>query len=244
MPDLFGDQFDEVSAPKDVNEVLEQLNVACHNCRLGKYLDPANNGLLWSGTPEAKVAFLTDMPEIEGTVLSKRVPVAGNSGRVLSGIIQAMDLQEDEIFVTSVVQCRTEKGIGSRKKKKKGGKKELDLVLPQKQEIETCFPNRPLQVLRAMPNLEVLVTLGWTAAAAVLGREPEPREKSHEGQWFGSHLLPGVAVFCLDHPRFLGSDADSKKIGKLGQWLLFFRNEYTSSGQILTILKACAENQK
>jgi hypothetical protein len=91
-----------------------------------------------------------------------------------------------------------------------------------------------------MPKLEVVMTLGWVAAAAVIGRVPEPRQKSHEGQWFGTDLLPGVAIFCLDHPReFCGKEVEAKRLGKLKQYMEFFRAEYLApeTSKIMNILR-------
>jgi uracil-DNA glycosylase family 4 len=216
--------------------ILQALKGNCRNCRLGVTSDKTNDGVTYAGNPNSRVAILGDMPEVSGTMLTKRLPIAGEPQGRLQGWLKAVGLQEEDIFFINVVQCKTSKGKA----------KNAEIRAPFNEEIDACFPFRALRVLQANTKLEVVITLGWTAAGALIGRVPEPRQKSHEGQWFGTDLLPGVAVFCLDHPReFCGSEVEARRVGRLRQYLNFFLSEYLDprTSKIMQILKTRTEER-
>ena len=217
MNDLFSFSPEIIQGVReDPLDVIRDISKTCLGCRLGQTTDNHNTGFSYSGPVTAKIAMLGDMPQIEGTVLSKRVPIAGDFMRELNGWLHMLGVPEEDVFILNAVQCKTNKS------KAKGA----ELRVPYNEELDACFPDRALRVLKAMSQLEVVITLGWTAAAVLLGRHPEPRVKSHEGAWFGTDYLPGVAVFCLDHPREYGADVDARTRGRLRQHLEFFQSEY------------------
>ena len=163
-------------APQDPLTILQELKGNCKNCRLGVTSDKTNDGIIYAGNPNARVAIVGDMPEISGTMLTKRLPIAGEPQGRLQGWLKALDMHEEDIFFINVVQCKTSKGKA----------KDAEILAPFNEEIDACFPFRALRVLQANTKLEVVITLGWIAAGALIGRVPEPRQKSHEGQWFGT----------------------------------------------------------
>jgi uracil-DNA glycosylase len=239
------------NVPADTLSLVTQLQKPCAECRLGQLTDRQNNGFAYLGSLDASIAFLGDMPDIEGCSLTHRAPVAGRDLDELRrwwGAINNMsagarlytgqgetpcpDIAFENLLVLNVVQCKTMKG-----------KVAKDAIRsPYPEEIDRCFPFRALPVLKSMRNLKCVITLGWTAAAALLGRAPEPKPRSHEGCWFGTELLPGVAVFCLDHVREYESvgmqKVDPKKIGRLMQHLNYLHNELInpSSQKVLKCL--------
>jgi uracil-DNA glycosylase family 4 len=228
--DLFFDSEPVAGVVKaDPLEVLRELAAPCRECRLGQTTDKQNNGIVYEGSPHARIALVGDMPEVEGTMLSKRLPIAAESRRELSRWLDAVGIPEEDVVIINTVQCKTTKGRSKNDERR----------LPFPEEVDACFPNRTLRVLQAMPNLEVVLTMGWTSAGALLGRNPEPGPKSHEGQWFGTDYLPGVAVICFDHPREYGRDCEARKKGKLLQFLQFFQTEYLrpDTAKIMPILK-------
>jgi uracil-DNA glycosylase family 4 len=228
--DLFDFLPDTPQGASDPLEILREISVNCKSCRLGQTTDKQNNGFSYSGNPaNARVAVIGDMPQVEGTMLSTRPPIAGEQFRELNSWLMAVGIPEEDVFLANVVQCKTTKSKA----------KDAEIRPPFPEEVDLCFPGRTLRVLQAMPKLEVVMTLGWVTAGAVLGRNPEPGVKSHEGQWFGTDLLPNVAIFCLDHPREYGRECEARKRGKLRQYLTFFQTEYarSSTSKIVKILQ-------
>jgi uracil-DNA glycosylase family 4 len=226
MSDLFTD--DEAIVEKESPlHVLSAIAGSCAKCRLCAF-DRDNMGISYDGSTSSKVAFLGDLPEVEGSQHSIRRPIAGEARNALDKWIVTMGLEPDCVFIVNTVQCKTFKGRRKRNE---------EVRAPFAEEIDACFPDRALRVLQAMPKLEVVVACGMTAAAALLGRNPEPKVKSHEGQWFGTDYLPGVAVLVMDHPRDYGREADRNRAGKQTQICKYFRTEYTETGKIRDILQ-------
>lgn len=216
LGDLFG--FDEEPVEKeDVFAVIRSLTAApCRDCPLG-LLTPSNPGFLWRGNPNAAIAILGDMPSAAD--MSARKPFVGEQGLELAKWLRLAELKDADVFITSIVQCKTQ--IQHSKKADKDGEPRTP---HRDQESGVCFPSRALRVLKALPNLEVVILLGLFAAKIVLGGDPQV--KSHCGFWFGSDILPGKAIFVLQHPRDFDEKTGEEKRGRLKQMFKFFRIEY------------------
>jgi uracil-DNA glycosylase len=236
--DLFGDlSSPEGTTVGDPFTILQSLAGTCRDCRLGQTADRSNTGFVIQGPVKAEVAILGDAPDYAGTTTPQRLPLAGDSLYTLRNWLKKLDqisaekkypcrsLEEEDILFLNTVQCRTQKT-------KKEAFRE-----PHPDEIRTCFARRALPFLQSLPNLRVLITLGMPAAAAILGSDPEPSVKSHEGAWFGTDYLPRVAVFCLSHPREFDEETEARRLGRLQQCLKFFHSEYVddSTAKILEI---------
>jgi uracil-DNA glycosylase family 4 len=212
---------------EDAAEVLKLLSVNCTNCRLS-LLHPTNKGLVWRGSLEAKIAIIGEAPGDKET--EQGSPMVGPSGREFERWARLLEIDtKTDVLITNVVQCQPAKTDNP-----EGGKAQS---APDKDEIELCFESRALRLLKAMPNLEVVMTLGWVAAEALL--ETEIGSKSHQAQWFASQKLPGKAIFCLFHPAYLLRQPSQEKKGLLEEGLKAFKRDYLDpkTSKILGILK-------
>lgn len=106
---------------------------------------------------------------------------------------------------------------------------------PSKDSLRACLEPRCLRLLRAMPNLEVIMTLGWVAASAILGQEAS--SKSHDGQWFAALKVPGVLLFPMVHPAYLLHEPSPDKRGRVEATLRLFKTEYLQTRKILDIFR-------
>jgi DNA polymerase len=214
---------------EDVGEVLKELSSKCEDCRLSQ-LHPFNRGLVYRGNPYAKVAVAGAAPSDSET--EKGVPLTGLVGREFEKWMAFVGLDTSkDLFITNVIQCQPPK------KEINGRKKTRD---PEKDEVTACFGPRALRVLRAMPNLEVIIVLGWPAAKAFLGTsndENVPKTKTHEGEWFESSLLPGIGIFCLNHPAdIVHADSQEKKM-IIQKFLSYFKREALEEKKIVELAK-------
>lgn len=187
--------YDEV---EDINAVISSLSHPCYDCRLGHCQGPKQNrGFIWRGNPKAEIALVSIMPGKNEMETGK--PLTGKSGQLSDKWFKYIKLDTNtDMFVTNVVQCKPPDVM--KKDDDKEGQRE-----PELDEMAACFPARCLRVLRAMPNLEVVVTLGWLAAKCLLGGSPT--EVTHMGHWYTTSLLPNKAVYCLSHPAALLREA-------------------------------------
>ena len=107
MNDLFSFSPEIVQGVKeDPLDVIRDISKTCLGCRLGQTTDKHNTGFCYSGPVTAKIAMLGDMPQVEGTVLSQRVPIAGDFMRELGGWLRMLGVPEEDAFVLNAVQCR------------------------------------------------------------------------------------------------------------------------------------------
>lgn len=215
---------------EDIKSVLKELNTTCTSCRLS-FLHPYNRGLLVRGNPLAKIGVLAEAPGDKET--EKGLPLVGNSGKEWDRWATAIGLNTNtDCFATNVIQCQPHKIM-------KEGK--MSQEPPDKDEIRACWIPRGLRILKAMPNLEVVITLGWVAARAMLGGEP--KGKSHEGNWFESTTLPGIPVFCLVHPSFVLRDPTPDKDARVTECMNAFKREYLDTRKCMDMAKVVKEKR-
>lgn len=212
---------------EDIKAVITQLSVTCDRCRLGVVFHPTNRGVIWRGNPDAKIAVIGEAPG--DTETEQGLPLIGQSGKLWDKWAWYLGLDpKKDCFITNVVQCQPDK-VKDKKKNRMAQR------APDEDELNACFGPRCLRMLRAMPNLEVVWTLGWTAARSILGGEPG--SKTHENRWFKTSLLPGVAVFCSVHPAYLLHEPSPDKTGRVRIGLDAFKKEYLELKKVTRIVK-------
>ncbi len=216
---------------EDIKDVLNTLNVNCTACRLS-FLHPHNRGLLVRGNPEAKIGVIAEAPGDTETELGQ--PLVGNSGKEWDRWAQKIGLSTNkDCFHTNVIQCQPHKVFKEDR---------MAQEAPDKDEIKACWIPRGLRVLKAMPNLEVVITLGWVAAKALLGNEP--KSKTHEGNWYESTALPGIAIFCLPHPAFILRDPTPDKDARVAEEMKAFKREYLDSRKCYDLAQKVKNERK
>jgi uracil-DNA glycosylase len=212
---------------ESVADVVRELRekAPCQNCRLS-LLHPNNRGVMYRGNPDAKIAVLDIAPR--SSEMSQGSPLVGKAGQEFEKWMRYLNIvTKTDIFVSQIVQCQPPQ------RKDKDGKSSQRMPLPD--EIGQCWYPRTLRMIQAMPNLECVITLGFSAAKAMLGGDPI--SKSHEGRWFVSSLLPGIPVFCLDHPEESLAKPTPEKKGKTKVILDCFRREYLITKKVIEIGK-------
>jgi DNA polymerase len=140
------------------------------------------------GPAEAKLFIVEDPPTAaeEETGL----PCAGEAGGLLDKMLQAIDLDRSEVYLTPIVKCRSAKD------------KE-----PGRDEIRTCLNFLARQI--AAVNPVIICTMGPLAARILTGNSQSLfrfRGKLHD-----FHGIPLIPSF---HPRFLLNNTEMKK----GSW--------------------------
>lgn len=208
--------IEQLCGKEDISKVLKELNVNCTACRLS-LLHPHNRGLLVRGNPLARIGVLAEAPGDKETEMGQ--PLVGASGKEWNRWAEAIGLNTNkDCFHTNVIQCQPYKSM-------KEGKMQQEA--PDRDEISACWVPRGLRVLKALPNLEVVITLGWVAAKAILGGEP--KGKSHEGNWYETTALPGIAIFCMPHPSGILREPSPEKDARVAECMRAFKREYLDS---------------
>ena len=121
-------------------------------------------------------------------------PFVGPAGRELDRALEAAGIDRGDVYVTNAVKHF---------KFEERGKRRIHQT-PRKGEVDACFPWLDTEIKLVRP--EALVTLGATAAKALLGSSF--RLTQHRGELLESELAPIVAATI--HPSAIVRQRDAE----------------------------------
>jgi len=164
-----------------LEEIREDLG-ECTRCALHR---DRSNIVFGEGDPSARLMFVGEGPGADEDREGR--PFVGRAGQLLTKMIQAMNLDRSEVYISNIVKSRPP---GNRN--------------PTALEIGTCFPFLERQIRAIQP--EVIVALGKIAANTLL-ETGEPIGKLR-GRFHQRH---GIQVMPTYHPSFLLREDPSKR---------------------------------
>jgi uracil-DNA glycosylase len=175
---LLGDDLANLST---IEEVAERIRTT-HCCGL---CPGRTNAVPGEGSPNAKLFFVGEGPG--ATEDAQGRPFVGQAGSLLNGILDAIEVPRESVYITNIVKCRPPQ---NRK--------------PLPDEIAACIPylHRQLEIIRP----KVIVTLGGTAGEALLG------VRKSLGELRGKvHTYNGIPLIVTYHPAALLRNPNWKK---------------------------------
>jgi DNA polymerase len=154
---------------------LRKAAAGCHGCELWK---GATQTVFGEGPAGARLMLVGEVPgdreDREGH------PFVGPAGRELDRALAAAGIAREDVYLTNAVKHFKFEERGKRRIHK----------TPTKREVDACVPWLDTEIELVRP--EALVTLGATAAKALLG--PGFRLTRHRGERLDSDLAPIVAA--------------------------------------------------
>jgi uracil-DNA glycosylase family 4 len=175
---LLGDDLANLST---VEEVAERIRV-CSACAL---CSGRLNAVPGEGSFKAKLFLVGEGPG--ATEDAQGRPFVGQAGNLLNGILEAIEVPRESVYITNIVKCRPPQ---NRK--------------PLPDEIAACMPylHRQLELIRP----KVIVALGSTAGEAILG------VRRSLGELRGKvHTYNGIPLVVTYHPAALLRNPNWKK---------------------------------
>lgn len=148
-----GLRFDAVSSSRghaqksscpDTLDSLRRQSTDCERCRL---CNDRTHVVFGEGSSEARLMFVGDAPDHESDLQGRAF--AGESGQLLTRIIEAIKLRRDQVYLTTVVKCRVTQGE------------------PGDEAIEACAPYLQRQIELIRPA--IICALGPTATRILHG---------------------------------------------------------------------------
>jgi len=138
-----------------------------------------------SGPAAARICFFGEAPGADEDASGE--PFVGKAGQLLTKIIEACQLQRDEVFILNVLKCRPP---ANRR--------------PEPTEVENCrrYFERQLELIQP----EVICCLGATAAQTLLATTESIGKL--RGRW---HKAKDAAVICTYHPSYLLRNPSAKR---------------------------------
>ncbi len=163
-------------------EVVAAEAAGCTRCALSRGRTTVVFG---SGNPDADLMFVGEGPGEEED--RQGLPFVGPAGRLLTKMIQAIDLAREEVYIANIVKCRPP---GNRE--------------PEAEEVAACLPYLERQIEMVAPK--VIVALGRVAAQCLLGTDQGVGRL--RGSW---HRVRDVPLRVTYHPAALLRNAEFKR---------------------------------
>jgi uracil-DNA glycosylase len=181
---LKSDQPDPVEQEKAVQH-LEQLKKVCLECSLCDLRDGCRQVVFGDGNPHARLMLVGEGPGADEDRLG--IPFVGRAGQLLNRILEAAEIERDQIYIANVVKCRPPANR-----------------LPLQAEVDTCLPHLKEQI--KMINPDIIVCLGSLAARTLIDKSLLITRS--RGQW---HEKDGRCYIATFHPAALLRDPGKKK---------------------------------
>lgn len=172
-----------MARPPALSASLQQLALACADCRRCGLAEGRQQVVVARGNPEARLMMIGEAPGAQED--AEGLPFVGRSGRLLDQLLAAAGLDPAaDVYICNGVKCRPP---NNRK--------------PTAGEMAACRPWLEQQIAVVDPPLVVL--LGATALEAVLGIRGGITQR--RGQWLSSPVewLRGRRLMPVLHPSYL-----------------------------------------
>jgi uracil-DNA glycosylase len=172
---------DELLALQTLDEVAERIRTT-HCCALCPNRIKAVPG---DGNPAARLVLVGEGPGANED--AQGIPFVGQAGNLLNGILEAIGVPRESVYITNIVKCRPPQ---NRK--------------PLPDEIAACIPylHRQLEIIQP----KVILALGSTAAEAMLGVRKSLGELRNK-----VHTYNGIPLVVTYHPAALLRNPNWKK---------------------------------
>ncbi len=165
---------------------LEESILQCQLCPLSQ---TRSNAVPGEGNPNADLMFVGEAPGRDEDIQGK--PFVGRAGQLLTKIINAMQCDRDEVYITNVVKCRPP---GNR--------------TPEGAEIERCKTYLLRQIDRIQPK--VIVSLGKVASDFFI--QSSLGMTALRGDFYAFHHIKVMPTF---HPSYLIRNEGNRKLKKM-----------------------------
>ncbi len=136
-----------------------------------------------TGNPEAKIMLVGEAPGHEEE--RRKEPFVGPAGEKLNGILKAMGISRDDVYISNIVKYRPSTPRQTTNNRK-----------PSPEELEACMPFIHAEISIVQPS--VIIALGGTAAEGLLGLSGPVA--SMRGSW---HEFNGIPARASYHPSYL-----------------------------------------
>ncbi len=171
--DLAKNNMFDLSNVSNLEELKEKV-VNCTGCNLAQQRHKVVFG---EGPSNAALMAVGEAPGREEDLTGR--PFVGPSGELLTKMLKAIDIDREEVFITSVVKCRPPKNR-----------------TPRAEEIKSCKPILKAQIELIKPKL--ILALGTVAAHTLLKTQERIANLRNK-----LHHLDGIKVVVTYHPAYI-----------------------------------------
>ncbi len=168
-----------------VAESLDAIRLDLGDCRRCRLATGRHSIVFGSGNPDADLMFVGEGPGSDEDRQGE--PFVGAAGQLLTRIIQAIQLDRQQVYICNIVKCRPPENRN-----------------PLDDEIQTCLPFLRRQISAVRPRF--ICALGNVAARTLLGTTASISRT--RGRF---HDVNGVRVLPTYHPAYLLRNPEKKR---------------------------------
>ncbi|MGI6452175.1 MAG: uracil-DNA glycosylase [Syntrophomonadaceae bacterium] len=158
-------------------ENLAGLEVIVKECSKCPLRNSCQQVVFGEGKPDSKIMFIGEGPGKDEDIQGR--PFVGRAGQLLNKILQAAEMQRNQVYITNVVKCRPP---GNR--------------LPGNEEVRLCRGYLEAQIRLIKPS--IIVCLGSLASQVVI--DAKARITKIRGKWLTRN---GILIMATFHPAAL-----------------------------------------
>jgi len=171
------------SSTEALAAIKADIGAECTRCKL--HTLGRRQVVFGVGNADADLMFVGEAPGADED--AQGIPFVGRAGQLLTKMIQAINLERDQVYIANVIKCRPPQNRN-----------------PEPDEIATCEPFLFQQIAAIKPR--VIVALGSFAAKTLLRSEESiSRLRGRIYDFHGAKLIPTF------HPSFLLRSPDRKR---------------------------------
>lgn len=164
---------------------LEDIKIDLGDCQRCRLATGRKHIVFGKGNVAARLVFVGEGPGFEED--QKGEPFVGAAGRLLTKIIEAIELSREQVYICNIIKCRPP---GNRN--------------PERDEIESCLPFLERQLAAIRPDF--VCALGKVAAQTLLKSDlPISRLRGRFYDYNGMKILPTY------HPAYLLRNPEKKR---------------------------------
>ncbi len=167
---------DHMAAPQPAGSIAA-LSQEAADCRLCSLCETRRQVVFGSGNPHADLLLIGEAPGQEEDRQGE--PFVGRAGQLLDGMLRALQLQRDDVYIMNTIKCRPPNNRD-----------------PQPDELEACHHWLAQQLALLQPK--VICLLGRVAARTLL--QQDARLADLRGCWHDYHGIPTLVTY---HPAYL-----------------------------------------
>ncbi len=153
------------------------------------HLRPGKQLVVGVGNLDADIFFCGEAPGAEEELQGE--PFVGPAGQLLTKMIQGMGLQREDVYIGNIMNWRPEMPVGA-------GGEQIGNRAPTKEEMGFCLPFLRAQLAIVRPK--IIVTLGATATAGLLGADSFRALGDVRGRW---HEFDAIPLMVTYHPSYI-----------------------------------------
>jgi len=167
------------------DETLDSIRADLKDCKRCKLFSARKNIVFGSGNPKAELMFVGEAPGADED--EQGLPFVGRAGQLLTKIIEAIDLNRNDVFICNILKCRPP---GNRN--------------PETDEIASCEQFLFRQIASVKPK--IICALGAFGAQTLL------RTTESIGRLRGRLIdYRGVKLIATFHPAYLLRNPNEKR---------------------------------